>query len=273
MPKKRATGRGGTLFAPVGAGLMDESQRWRNWAPYQPPTMAQATRPPARRVSLGQAAGIAGGYVPPWTGLTEPANVANLYLPVTQRTGAGTTYPVYPAMAPGQAGYQGAYNEPAYTMGNAPQAPQAPTAGGAGGQAGGGYRPPPGIDPAWYREFQQQHGGKAPEQFYGGHGEGLAEALADREWSQGFQQMTGHAPSQYDWENWYYQSRYGGRPGPPRGSREYEAMRAAEKYKSEKRTHKWRRKQRIAAGTEKPRKKGEPEQRPPLWVPPQVTWR
>jgi hypothetical protein len=265
MPKKRASGRGG-LFAPVGFDLMDESQRWRNWAP---PTMAQATRPPSRRVTLGQAAGMMGGYIPPWTGLTEPqapANVANLYLPVTQRTGAGTSYPVYPAMTPGEVGYQGAYNEPAgtYTMGNAPRAPQAGGAGGAGG-TGGGYKAPPGVDRAWYEEFKKQHGGQAPEQSYGRHGEGLAEALADREWSQGFQQMAGHAPSQYDWENWYYQSRYGGRPGPPKGTREYKAMRAAERYKRERKRKKARRAARQAAGGE--------DNRPPLWVPPQLTWR
>jgi len=65
----------------------------------------------------------------------------------------------------------------------------------------------------WYERFTQQHGGQTPEQYYGQHREGLAEALGDLEWSRGFQGMYGRPPTEDDWKAWYFQSRGGGNFG------------------------------------------------------------
>jgi len=68
----------------------------------------------------------------------------------------------------------------------------------------------------WYLRFMEQHGGQTPEDFYRTSGyrrEGLAEALADLDWSKGFQQMYGRPPSEDDWKAWYFQSRGGGNYG------------------------------------------------------------
>lgn len=68
----------------------------------------------------------------------------------------------------------------------------------------------------WYQRFMEQHGGQTPEDFYRTSGyrrEGLSEALADLDWSKGFQQMYGRPPSEDDWKAWYFQSRGGGNYG------------------------------------------------------------
>lgn len=68
----------------------------------------------------------------------------------------------------------------------------------------------------WYQRFMEQHGGQTPEDFYRTSGyrrEGLSEALADLDWSKGFQQMYGRPPSEDDWKAWYFQSRGGGSYG------------------------------------------------------------
>jgi len=67
----------------------------------------------------------------------------------------------------------------------------------------------------WYQRFVQQHGGQTPEDYYrsGSRREGLSEALADLDWSKGFQQMYGRPPSEDDWKAWYFQSRGGGNFG------------------------------------------------------------
>ena len=107
---------------------------------------------------------------------------------------------------------------------------------------------PPNVDPAWYRQFQIEHGGEKPEDFYARTGEGLDEAVADRDWGNRFAQMMGRAPSEYDWEeHWYatrppYRGRPQGDPGPG-----------------------WRRKSKRGAT--------EDEKRAPLYVPQQTSWR
>lgn len=76
----------------------------------------------------------------------------------------------------------------------------------------------------WYQKFQQQHGGKTPEQFYGGNREGMAEALADREWSQGFERSYGRPPTDDDWKAWYFHSRGGGSYGVREAWRDAKGM-------------------------------------------------
>ncbi len=125
----------------------------------------------------------------------------------------------------------------------------------AGRGGGAGFRSaPPGVNPGWYAQFQKEHGGQTPEEFYAQTGEGLPEAMADLEWSQGFAQMTGRAPSQYDWEEHWYATRGYGRPRQ-QSPREYAAWQKA-------------RKERRRA-----KKAEEAEPRPPTYMPPQIIWR
>lgn len=128
--------------------------------------------------------------------------------------------------------------------------------GGGRGSGGGLYSAPPGVNPGWYAQFQREHGGQTPEEFYGQTGEGLPEALADREWAEGFAQMTGEPPSQYDWEEHWYSTRGYGRPRE-QSPREYAAWQKARKE---------RRRARM-------KEKGEQEPRPPTYMPPPIIWR
>lgn len=130
----------------------------------------------------------------------------------------------------------------------------APPAGGGGGGGGGrGAAAPSGVNPQWYQEFQRQHGGQTPEQFYAQTGEGLAHALADKDWSEGFAQMYGRPPTDDDWRAHWFSTRVGYQPGE--GGRGSAAWLKA-------------RKERRRA-----KKAGEQEQRPPTYMPPPIIWR
>lgn len=127
----------------------------------------------------------------------------------------------------------------------ATRSPSAPTT--PGGRVEQQYAPaPPNVDAAWYKQFQVEHDGETPEKFYARTGEGLDEALADREWGDRFARMMGRAPTEWDWEeHWYSTRAYGrpqGNPGPG-----------------------WRRKSKRGATDD--------IKRPPLYVPPQTSWR
>jgi len=125
-----------------------------------------------------------------------------------------------PTATTGQ-GYPYGYTRPGFRPepGWMPTLPTAPGAGGggAGGAGGAGAGGPggPGGPPGfgeWWGQFTREHGGKDPEEFYAGvgrYGEGLEEALADREWSQGFERMYNRPPSDDDWQAHYYASRPG----------------------------------------------------------------
>lgn len=72
---------------------------------------------------------------------------------------------------------------------------------------------PAGVPAGWYRQFQEEHGGETPEEFYRRTGEGLDEALADRAWGEQFARERGRPPSEDDWRyNWFMTRK--GRPPP-----------------------------------------------------------
>jgi hypothetical protein len=127
----------------------------------------------------------------------------------------------------------------------------AAAAAGGGGGGGAQYAPAPaGVDAGWYQQFQKEHGGQTPEQFYGQTGEGLPHALADKEWSEGFAQMYGRPPNEYDWRAHWFSTRAGGTPE----SRE----------KARSNYSRW---------VDKQRDKERQEQKPPTYMPPAVIWR
>lgn len=88
----------------------------------------------------------------------------------------------------------------------------------------------------WYKAFQDEHEGQTPEQYYKATGEGLAEALADKEWAENFAEDNGRPPTDDEWRWWWFESRTGGAPPG-----------------------------------EEPEEAG--EARPPLYVPPPTTWK
>lgn len=135
--------------------------------------------------------------------------------------------------------------------------------GGGGGAGGGGLAAaPPGVNPGWYAEFQRRHGGQTPEEFYGRTGEGLPEAMADLEWSQGFAQMYGRPPTEDDWKAHWFATRVGRQPGEGTMGgmtpRQYE---------------RWQRARKERRRAKKAEKEGTNEPRPPTWMPPQIIWR
>lgn len=123
---------------------------------------------------------------------------------------------------------------------------------------------PPGINAAWWDEFTAQHGGQDPDTFYERQGEGLAEALADRDWGAQFAQAQGRPPTDDEWRVHWFQTRTG---------MSQEDRDAWRRKKETRRTLKqttggklpWARSAQEAAA-------GGGEARPPLWVPPSVTW-
>ena len=139
------------------------------------------------------------------------------------------------------------------------------------GAAGGPFRDPVDdrIDKAWYHAFQAEHDGQTPEEFYTGlpydqlkyhkteAGWALDEALDDLEWSRGFRSYSGKDPTDDDWKAWWMHN-YG------------RDMRTDAERKRDKTARKG------GPGRKLPRFRGqgqEPEQRPPLFVPPQTFWR
>jgi hypothetical protein len=180
----------------------------------------------------------------------QPSYFPSWYAPTSQGTPAANQG--YQWYTPGPTG---SYPGPTMEM----PAAQMPTVGGGGGAGAPSYAyAPPGIDQDWYNRFQQQHGGATPSQAYGQHGEGLPEAMADLEWSQGFQRAEGRGPTEEEWTAHYYATR-----GGPRMS---EADRQAMRYKRERQSHRYRKLQREAEG-------GGGGARPPNYIPPQVWWR
>lgn len=186
-----------------------------------------------------------------------------LYLPTITRT--GTPRAAAGAAQPWRPPYEEAFGwwtpeqQAQVTYATQAPTPAAPPAGGGGGggRGRGLVAAPPGVNPGWYAQFQREHEGQTPEQFYGQTGEGLPEAMADEEWARGFAQMMGRAPSQYDWEEHWYSTRGYGRPRE-QSPREYAAWQKA-------------RKERRRA--KKAEKEGTDQPRPPVWMPPQVIWR
>ena len=107
----------------------------------------------------------------------------------------------------------------------------------------------------WYVEFQKQHQGQTPEEYYamtsaqaGNPTEGLGDALSDLEWSQAFARDHGRPPNEDEWRWWWFTTREGGTP---------EAKAAAQNQ----------------GGGGGGGGGGEQKVNPPLWVPPQTWWR
>lgn len=127
---------------------------------------------------------------------------------------------------------------------------EAPPEGGAGG---GGwtsqYAPAPtGIDPTWYQQFQAEHEGMTPEQFYAQTGEDIGSALADQEWAEQWAaEHGGVPPDEYQWRYHWFMTRYG-HPPP-------------ENYDQ------WLEEQQAGYGGTK-----EDEQNPPTYQPPMIIW-
>lgn len=107
----------------------------------------------------------------------------------------------------------------------------------------------------WQQEFQGEHGGASPSDWYKKQGEGLAEALGDREWSQRFAREQGRPPNQTEWEDHWYISRTG-RPRPVFSPEQWKKLRSMMKGR-----------RRSSGGG------AEEEQRPPNYVPPMTIWR
>lgn len=185
-----------------------------------------------------------------------------IYLPITARDDQGRVVSALTGLpAGGQAGM----------VGTTPTTPPVTGGAGAGGGTSRGWKVPPGVDAGWYGEFQKQHGGETPEDFYGRNREGLAEALADREWSQGFAQMYGRPPGEEDWNAWYFHSR----GGNPQWAAMTKAQRKAERKLSKQTArNEWAASQGYKNWAEYKRQTAEPEEdRPPLYQPPQIYWR
>lgn len=129
----------------------------------------------------------------------------------------------------------------------------APTRGGGAAAARAPRNPaPPGINQAWWDQFTAEHAGENPDQFYGRTGEGLAEALADREWSEAFARDTGRPPSEDEWRAHWFMTRTG----------------ATQEQRDE-----WRRAREMRRVLREQRSPGRRfEERPPVFVPPYVVW-
>ena len=122
-----------------------------------------------------------------------------------------------------------------------------PAEGGAADVPGGGRstttggrwanNAPAGVDQKWWDDFTEEHDGQNPLDYYGAQGEGLAEAMGDLEWSQGFERDHGRPPNDDEWRWWWFEKRGLNRPRQQAAPKEEE------------------------------------EPRPPLWIPPQVVWR
>ena len=266
MPTPYSRGTQGGLFAPPGSQ-----------SPYLPLVTRQPYVYPEQRAMTAQQ----------WSPASWPWQAPGFQWPQVQQQApmgapaypaAPTITPSYPG-APGGAGQPGTWSPVTNALGagsnilnymqsvadriygqQQPQAQQPqyrpPTQQQAGGQAPYAQAPQ-GVDPGWYRRFQGEHEGQTPEQFYGaqGTGEGLAEALGDLEWSQGFAGMYGRPPTDDDWKAWWFQSRVGASPQDiaywqsPAGKRDLQ------------------RKRERASGGEGV------GPRPPNWIPPPITWR
>lgn len=185
------------------------------------------------------------------------------------------------AMAAGGAGYPGPRLQPSdavawpaqdvygvgtwpYTAQN-PQPATLPTgAGGAPGGPGAGRGSatppapanpaPPGINQGWWDAFTREHGGENPQEFYERSGEGLQDALWDRDWSEQFARDTGRPPNDDEWRAHWFMTRTG----------------ATQEQRDE-----WKRAKEIRRALRRygDREPSEPfQQRPPVYVPPYVIW-
>lgn len=137
-----------------------------------------------------------------------------------------------------------------------PQLPEEGAQGTAGaqgpGRAGPSYAPAPaGIDPVWYQQFQQEHGGMTPEQYYSQTGEHIGHALEDQEWAENFYRDNGRPPNEYEWRHHWFITRVGYTP------EEAEEWRIRHLIREE-----------TGGGGG-----GDEEQRPPLYEPPNIIWR
>lgn len=207
------------------------------------PTAPPAVHYPPRGLWAGQGAQGAQG--------AEPVN------PSFARYFGRWGYAMPHVLDPEQVAQDQAQQGRQYTPPGQTGAAGAPPAGGGGGGAGGGggggggyAQAPAGVDPGWYGRFQQEHGGQTPEQFYAQTGEGLAHALADKEWSEGFARMYGRPPSEYDWRAHWFSTRAGGTPESRQSARSS-----------------------YSRWVEQQRDKEREEQKPPTYMPPAVIWR
>ena len=210
----------------------------------------------------GQGAGLGAGAIGTGWGLGVPAWPPGPGLGGAQAAGAvgggavGGGPVIGSVQGPGSAGAlsggPGNWAPPPPTGAAAAAPPEPP----GGGQAPSGSPAPPGISQQWWDAFAKEHGGQTPIDYYGGTGEGMAEALADLEWSKGFEQMYGRPPTDDDWRAWWFQTRAGGEPWGDEESRR-RLSRIAERW--EKALERWQELQN--------------KQRAPLWIPPEVYWR
>jgi hypothetical protein len=204
-------------------------------------------------------------FAPPAPSTTPTATITTL--PATPTPLANQSFlpgPLPVTRAWWTPGPGGSYPTPAQVMAQQQAAQRQVVAGGGGGGGGTGggmvanmaaENPPEGISGRWWNEFRAQHGGQNPSQAYGQHGEGLAEALYDKAWSEGFARAEGRPPTDEEWTAHYYATR-----GGPRMSEEQRQLRRA---------------LRRARGGYVPPTSTTPEQeqRPPTFVPPYVVWR
>ncbi len=88
------------------------------------------------------------------------------------------------------------------------QAVMPPTAGAGATGGGASYGVPPGVDPVWYKQFTDEHGGQTPEEVYKYSDDPLGQALWDKAWGDQFKAGNYREPTQEDWNQTYGQ-RYG----------------------------------------------------------------
>lgn len=233
FPSLGAAGPVGAAMAGAAAGHLPDVQLGAppgyppGYGPYLPVTTRTTRTPPP---------GTSGPTVPVYPWGTAPASGPGTTPPLppgaTDTPGPpGSGWPAPPATAPTSGGRT--------TQGQA--APRPPTDQGAGPA-------PPGLSQQWWDAFAAEHEGQNPLEFYGAQGEGLSEALADLEWSQGFAEMYGRPPTDDDWRAHWMATRGG--PTPEQ----------IEFWREQRRKFK----EKVADAE---------RERPPLYVPPQVIWR
>lgn len=191
----------------------------------------------------------------------EPATIPTAPTTAAPTTAATQRTALTPARAFGRWGYGAGYVLDPANYGQDPgrqYAPpgttQQPTGTGGGKAKAQTVAAPPGVDPKWYAEFQKEHEGQTPEQYYAPTDEGLPHAMADEEWARGFAEMYGRPPNEHDWRAHWFSSRTGATPEQ------------RDKWKMQKLIRQELRKQQQ-------QQPEEVEQRPPVWQPPMIIWR
>lgn len=296
MPPTRRNPRASSLFAPPGTTRMQDpgylptrlktpAQPYNWWGPNSQANLGAPSPYPGTQSAVANTP-LGGPYDSYRPGFQFSGYLPTVTKPSPRQTGAGAAWlpwdPNYYAQGPGGQ-LVGAMVEQAI------QNAQAGAGGTGTAGAGGGttsrraWKAPPGVDAAWYNQFRQEHGGETPEDYYGRTREGLSEALADREWSQGFQQMYGRPPTDDDWQAWWYSSR----------GREWAAMSPSERAHARKearhkgrmewaREHgwnhwneyeRWVKEGKAQKGQSKQEATPTTPEKAPQYMPPQIVWR